>query len=116
MAEIQLAHELIHTKGNFNILYLLIFTKITLNLAFTGSIDGTSNKNLNFDSRHIAFKNPSYNPADPKSPKHVNHFMCLRCTVDTSSEAEIQDWMAEFQHLLTCYQSSSFGQRHGIFV
>jgi hypothetical protein len=116
MAEIQLAHELIHTKGNFSILYLSFFTKMTLNLAFTGSIDGTSNKNLNFDSRHIAFENPSYNPADSKSPKHVNHFMHLRCTVDTSSEAEIQDWVAEFQHLLIHYQSSSFGQRHGVFV
>ena len=31
MAEIQLAHELIHTKGNFSILYLSIFTKIKLN-------------------------------------------------------------------------------------
>ena len=68
MAEIQLAHELIHTKGNFSILYLSIFTKITLNLAFTASIDGTSNKNRNFDSPHIAFENPSYNPADSKSP------------------------------------------------
>jgi hypothetical protein len=116
MAEIQLAHELIHTKGNFSILYLSIFTKMTLNLAFTASIDGTSNKNRNFDSRHIAFENPSYNPADSKSPKHVNRFMHLRCTVDTSSEAEIQDWIAEFQHLLTRYKSSSFGQRHGVFV
>ena|ERR1700720_3229525 len=89
MAEIQLAHELIHTKGNLNILYLLIFAKIMLNLAFTGSIDGTSNKNLNYDSCHIAFKNPSYNPADPKSPKHANCFMHLRCTLDTSSKAEI---------------------------
>ena len=116
MAEIQLAHELIHTKGNFSILYLSIFAKMTLNLAFTASIDGTSNKNCNFDSRHIAFENPSYNPADSKSPKHVNRFMHLRCTVDTSSEAEIQDWIAEFQHLLTRYKSSSFGQRHGVFV
>jgi hypothetical protein len=110
MAEIQLGHELTHTKGNFSILYLLFFTKMTLNLAFTGSIDGTTNKSLNFDSRHIAFENPFYNPADSKYPKHVNHFMRLRCTVDTSSEAEIQDWVAEFQHLLTRYQSSSFGQ------
>src|SRR5882762_8619304 len=86
MTEIQLAHELIHTKGNFFILYLLIFTKMTLNLAFTTSIDGTSNKNPNYDSCHVAFKNPSQDPTDFKSPKHVNHFMCLKCTVNTSSE------------------------------
>jgi hypothetical protein len=96
MAKIQLAHELIHIKGNFSIMYILIFIKITLNLAFTTSIDGTSNKNLNYDSCHVAFKNPPYNPTDSKSPKHVNRFMRLRCTVDTSSEAEIQDWMAKF--------------------
>jgi hypothetical protein len=89
MAEIQLAHEFIHTKGDFSILYLLIFTKMTLNLAFTASIDGTLNKNLNYDSHHVTFKNPSYNLTDFKSLKHVNHFMHLRCTVDTSSEAEI---------------------------
>jgi hypothetical protein len=89
---------------------------MTLNLAFTTSIDGTFNKNLNYDSHHVAFKNPSYDPTDSKSPKHVNCFIRLRCTVDTSSEAEIQDWMAEFQHLLTRYQNNSFDQRHGVFV
>jgi hypothetical protein len=46
----------------------------------------------------------------------VNHFMYLRCTVDTSSKAEIQDWVAEFQHLLTYYQSSSFGQWYSVHI
>jgi hypothetical protein len=67
---------------------------MTLNLAFTVSIDGTSNRNLNYDSCHVAFENPSYDLTNSKSPKHVNRFIHLKCTVDTSGEAEIQDWMA----------------------
>jgi hypothetical protein len=52
MADIQLGHEISKTDG------------------LTVSSDGTTHKNVNYESRHLNMKVPEYNSENPAAAKH----------------------------------------------
>lgn len=76
-----------------------------MSVAFTGSADGTSNKHINYDARHIHLKVPSYDDSDPE-PAHHSWFMGIQSSADQSSEAELEDWDKGFSEILEVYRNS----------
>src|ERR1700742_4989540 len=83
----------------------LRFLIFTLQIGFTMSSDGTSNKHLDFMSRHVNIKVPDYN--DPTAPKqHQNRFLGITGTVDHTSETQLRGWHEIFGIITSIYNDS----------
>ncbi|KIM83358.1 hypothetical protein PILCRDRAFT_7289 [Piloderma croceum F 1598] len=87
-AEIQIGHELTQVK------------------AFTGSGDGTSNKHISYDARHVHYK---------VSGLRCSRFLGLHSSVDQSSEQEVEDWEDILADTLKMFQKSPLGKRSKTF-
>jgi hypothetical protein len=94
-AQIQIGHELAQTKG------------------FTASGDGTSNKHIPYDARHIHINSGSEVGSDPK---HQTLFLGLHSSVDQTSEQQVEDWKNILSEILDVYQKSPLGIRSKGFL
>ena len=86
-------------------------------LGFTGSGDGTSNKHINYEGKHINIAVPSYsdeNDADP-TLHHHNRFVGINSSGDQSGEAGAQEWKKHINDFLKIYLNSPFAKRSGTF-
>ena len=59
MAELQLGYELKHASSMLFFPYPIYITAWSFSTGFTLSSDRTSDKHINYESHHIAYKNPN---------------------------------------------------------
>jgi len=96
-AKIQLGYEVTQAKG------------------FTGSGDGTSNKHINYEGKHINVAVPSYSSAD-NTLHHRNRLIGINSSGDQSGEAGVQEWKNQINDFLKVYLNSPFAKRSGAFT
>jgi hypothetical protein len=89
-AQMQIAHEITQSGG------------------FTASGDGTSNKNVNYDSRFVHINNVD--------GTHKSRFLGLHSSADQSSEQQVNDWIEIISDILNVYEKSPLAQRSGNFM
>jgi hypothetical protein len=77
MADIQLGHEISKTSG------------------LTVSGDGTTHKNVGYESRHINMLVPTYESTG--SVKHKSHFLGVDSATDHSSQTQADGWTTKIQ-------------------
>ncbi|KAF7972903.1 hypothetical protein HWV62_16626 [Athelia sp. TMB] len=106
-AEVQLAHEIKHTESELNAInQSLDLTSVMLGL--TASSDGTSEKHINYESQHIAFKNPN----SQKIATHVLRVFNVMSSVDHTSETQVEGWKNRINSLADLFNCSPLAQRH----
>ena len=78
----------------------------------TFSADGTSHKNLNYNSRHA-----NYLVTDKNGNKvHVTRFLGLQTSLDGSSEQAVNDWDDELQNIADIFNDSPLAQESDNFL
>jgi hypothetical protein len=82
---------------------------------FTTSGDGTSNRHINYDARHVHLKVPDYNSDDPSKMVHRTRFVGIRSSPDQSSEAEVLETTETFEDILKIYHESPLAERSNHF-
>ena len=97
-AKIQLGHEVTQAKG------------------FTGSGDGTSNRHVNFEAKHVNVAVPSYSNSDDSTLYHCNHLVGINSSADQSGEAGAKEWKDQIGDFLEVYINSPFAKRSGVFA
>ncbi|KAJ7573713.1 hypothetical protein C8J56DRAFT_804160, partial [Mycena floridula] len=96
--KLQLAFEISHTPG------------------FTASGDSTSNRKINFESRHLKYRVPNYKTpsdlfGDISSSILKTRFLALEATPDHSSETSKAGWVKNFEELVKLYAESPLGKQ-----
>ncbi|KAJ7585750.1 hypothetical protein C8J56DRAFT_862229 [Mycena floridula] len=96
--KLQLAFEISHTP------------------AFTASGDSTSNRKINFESRHLKYRVPDYSTpnnlfGDIRNSIPRTRFLALEATPDHSSETSKAGWVQNFEELVKLYAESPLGKR-----
>lgn len=81
----------------------------------TFSADGTSHKNINFNSRHTNLKAEDY-IAGNGSRKQVTRSFGIMASVDGSSEESMKDWDSVLKVIADLFNRSPFGQRCGTLL
>jgi hypothetical protein len=81
MSDLQLAKEMASTKGH------------------TVSDDGTTYRNVNFESRHVHIKVPDYNLDDSSQEKHKSHLIRVDSATDHSSQTQFDSWKRRLNNL-----------------
>ncbi|KAI0661679.1 hypothetical protein C8Q70DRAFT_966523 [Cubamyces menziesii] len=71
----------------------------------TISSDGTTHKNVNYESRHIY---------TTKGPTHNRHFAGVTSAPDHSSATQMDGWMDTIQDLCDTYNASPLGQKNPV--
>jgi hypothetical protein len=113
-AQIQAGYELAKTKCE---LYPNHINRKITNLwylAFTASGDGTSNKHINYDARHVHIK--VSDSASGSEPKHKSRFLGLHSAADQSAEQSVEDWLNTFSNILDVYTQSPLAKRSKHFT
>lgn len=79
--------------------------------ALTLSGDGTSHKNLNYNSRHANYlvKNSD------GTKKQVTHFLGLERTMDGTSEQAVKEWDEHFENILGYFNESPLAKETNSF-
>jgi len=67
-------------------------------LAMTFSADGTSHRNINYNSRHVNLKAEDYDGTDG-TPKQVTRFLGVMPSLDGTSEQSIKDWEKTLENI-----------------
>jgi hypothetical protein len=91
-----------------SISYFLAHTGTT---GFTASGDGTSDRHINYESQHIAYKNPRANSSNRLASRVIRLFG-VASSVDHASETQIGGWKAQFSALRKLYNSSMLAYRY----
>ncbi|KAH7917630.1 hypothetical protein BV22DRAFT_1026042 [Leucogyrophana mollusca] len=91
-AKPQLAHEICGTKS------------------LTISSDGTSNRHIDYVSRHIALKVPSYSDG---TPKIVNRLLGVESAKNHTSETQLEGLKKVVDDMSNLYEASPLSKRHG---
>lgn len=92
MSDLQLAQEILKTEG------------------LTMSSDGTTHKHVNFESRHIHLKVPTYNSEDSVEI-HKSRLVGVDSATDHSSETQLEGWKTKINDLLELYNQSPLSHR-----
>ncbi|KDQ15074.1 hypothetical protein BOTBODRAFT_109214, partial [Botryobasidium botryosum FD-172 SS1] len=99
-AKIQIVHELKNAGG------------------CTVNGDGTTNKHINYESKHIMMNVPTYAPGtDPDAPLSdlgmlpTQRFLGINTAVNHTSETQLQGWKDTMTDIYAHYNASLFGQR-----
>lgn len=74
----------------------------------TASSDGTSEKHINYESQHIAFKNPN----SRKIATHVLRVFNVASSIDHTSETQVEGWKNRITSLADLFNRSPFALRH----
>lgn len=111
-SDIQLGFELDGTQSRYFISFSL--TCLMFFLGFTASSDGTSDRHVNFESQHIAYRNPKLTPtSSSKISTHVIRLLGVMSSVDHTSETQVEGWKKRFAELVNIYNLSPLARRHG---
>ena len=103
MAELQLGYELKHASSKPFYSYPIYKTAWSFSTGFTLSSDGTSDKHINYESRHIAYKNPH---TTSETSSHVIRMLDVSSSVDHTSETQVEGWKENLTGLVELYNSS----------
>ena len=104
----QLGYEITQSKSGVKI-WSDYFTDSMFSLDFTLSSDGTSNKNINYESRHITLKASDYgNPESAKS--HRTRFIGITAAVNHTSETQLAGTKEAFAEIAEVFNNSPLGQ------
>jgi hypothetical protein len=82
-------------------------------LGFTASSDGTSDKHVNFESQHVAYKNPK---ASSKVATHVIRLFGVASSVDHASETQVEGWKRRISALAKIYNASPLARRQNTSI
>jgi hypothetical protein len=89
----------------------MFFTK---NAGLTISGDGTTDKHLNYESKHSLMITPTYS-FDPDAPIMntipSQHFFGINSTIDHKSETQLQGWKDLVERMYQVYNRSPLGQQ-----
>jgi len=88
MADIQLGHEI---------------SKVD---SLTVSSDGTTHKHVNFESRHVNMKVPTYGSNDDSSVQHQSRLIGVDSATDHSAQTQADGWKKKIDDLLHIYDQS----------
>jgi hypothetical protein len=97
-AKIQLGYEVTQAKG------------------FTVSGDGTKNKHVDYEGKHINVAVPSLSNNDDSTVHHHNRLVGINSSADQSAEAGAQEWKDQIADFLEVYVNSPFSKRSGAFA
>ena len=97
--------KVIHILSGFRQLVSDIFSP-----AFTASGDGTSNKHVNYDARHVHYKDLQ------NGNVHHSRFVGIRSSADQSSETALAEWDETFFEILEIYKDSPLATRSHDFT
>jgi hypothetical protein len=93
MADIQLGHEISQADG------------------LTVSGDGTTHKNVNYESKHINMLVPLYNSDHPTASEHRSRLVGVDSATDHSSKTQADGWKSKIQEKLAVYNQSPLAKR-----
>jgi hypothetical protein len=93
MADIQLGHEMSKTSS------------------LTASSDGTTHKNVNYESRHINMPVSTYDVGNPDIVKHRSRLVGVDSATDHSSQTQVEGWKHKLQEKLDIYSQSPLARR-----
>ncbi|KDQ06229.1 hypothetical protein BOTBODRAFT_121805 [Botryobasidium botryosum FD-172 SS1] len=84
--------------------------------------DGTTNKHINYESKHIMMQVPSYAPGSnpdavlPEDTIPTQRFLGINTAVNHTSEVQLQGWKKSIESILTNYNTAPIGQRNTLDV
>jgi len=112
-SEIQLVSE-IHEAGSKTSYLCIISHFIIRNTDLTISGDGTTDKHLNYESKHGMILTPTYS-SNPNAPA-MNTMPCQRffginAAIDHKSETQLQGWKDLIERMYKVYDERPLGQR-----
>jgi hypothetical protein len=90
MADMQIAYEITKTHG------------------LTVSCDGTTHKNVNYESRHVNMLVPDYGSEEAK---HRSRLIGVDSASDHSSQTQADAWISKIQEKFDAYNQSPLGKR-----
>jgi hypothetical protein len=93
MADIQIGHEISKTSG------------------LTVSGDGTTHKNVGYESRHVNMLVPMYGSGGTSTVQHKSRLLCVDSATDHSSQTQADDLQRKIQEKLTVYNNSPLAKR-----
>jgi len=89
--------------------------EVTQAMGFTVSGDGTKNKHVDYEGKHINVAVPSYSNNDDSTVHHHNCLIGINSSPDQSAEAGAQEWKDQIGDFLEVYVNSPFSKRSGAF-
>ena len=98
MANIQLGHEISKTDS------------------LTVSSDGTTHKNVNYESRHLNMKVPEYDSEHPAAAKHHGRLVEVDSAADHSNQTQAEGWKQKIQEILEVYSQSPLAKRSKVAI
>jgi hypothetical protein len=110
-SQIQTGFELLESKGKLSSIQNLSPTHGTL-LGVTFSADGTSHRNINYNSRHVNLKVEDYD-ANDGSQKRATRFLGVMSSLDGTSEQSLKDWDNTLATIADIFNRSPMGKRYG---
>ncbi|KAA1479912.1 hypothetical protein DENSPDRAFT_789674 [Dentipellis sp. KUC8613] len=83
---------------------------------FTASGDGTSHRNINYESRHVSVLVPSYSSDINANslPSHHTRLVAVDCALNHTSETQIAGWKEHAQNIAEIFNSSPLSERSGL--
>lgn len=78
-------------------------------LGFTISGDGTTNKHLNYESKHITIITPTYTPSKASSTLPVQRFIGINSAVNHTSKTQLEGWKETVKRMYETYNCSLLG-------
>ena len=82
-------------------------------IGFTISSDGTSNKHLDYTSRHINVVTPNYSDSNA-SLQHKTRFLGISNTVNHTSDTQFNGWKSAFSLLTEIFNNSPLNQDNNL--
>jgi hypothetical protein len=108
-ARIQLGYELAQAKSTSQSVKFCNLDKLTYNKpGFTTSSDGTTHRNVTYDSRHFAYKVQRH--PDSASLRPVIRVMSVSAALNHTAETQFNNMQADFDNIVTTFDSSPLGQ------
>lgn len=112
-AKMQLGYEIGQTTGEFFSVHVNQSETDHLSTALTVSADSTSNRGVDFESRHIAMRVPDYQSGtlgvDPKSQPKIR-LLCVDSTVEHTAEAAVNSFISRVEEALDFFNRSPQAQ------
>jgi hypothetical protein len=84
-------------------------------LAMTFSADGTSHRNINYNSRHVNLKAENYNGTGD-GVKQATRFLGVMPSLDGTSEQSLKDWDKTMETIVDIFNRSPMGKQYGHLV
>ncbi len=83
--------------------------------SLTLSADGTTHRDVNYNSRHVNLKVDTYDEDEPQQV-YATHFFGLNSAVDGSSKESIEAWEKLFGDISKTYNASPLGKQQNSFL